>query len=73
VLLDGTTLGGGLLFSPDGRWLLVAWNELDSWMFFTTGTPTRVRQISHVTAHFGSAEPVATAWCCTPRPPPATG
>jgi DNA-binding beta-propeller fold protein YncE len=67
ALLVGAGLGG-LLFSPDGRWLLVAWNELDSWMFFTTSTPTRVRQISHVTAHFGTGEPVATAWCCTPRP-----
>jgi hypothetical protein len=70
VLLVGSALGG-LLFSPDGRWLLVAWNELDSWMFFTTTTPTRARQITRVAAHFGSAEAVATAWCCVARPPAA--
>jgi hypothetical protein len=73
LLLVGTALGD-LYFSPDGGWLLVGWHELDSWMFFTTG-PGRaeVRQISHVAAHVGAAEPVVAAWCCAARPPAAAG
>ena len=72
VLLVGSALGG-LLFSPDGRWLLVAWNELDSWMFFTTSIPTQVRQFTRVAGHFGNAEAVPTAWCCASPPPSGAG
>ncbi|HEY5197934.1 MAG TPA: WD40 repeat domain-containing protein [Solirubrobacteraceae bacterium] len=70
VLLVGGSLGD-LLFSPDGRWLLVGWHELDSWMFFTTAARhTQIRQVTHVAAQLAHSEPAVIAWCCT-QPPPA--
>ncbi len=69
VLLAGGVLGD-LLFSPDGRWLLVGWRDLDSWMFYTTGPGrTEVRQVSHVAARLGNGKPVVAAWCCGPPSP----
>jgi hypothetical protein len=64
VLLAGEDLGD-LFFSPDGRWLLVGWHRLDSWLFFTT-TPGRaqVRQLTHVAARVGAGEPAVAGWCC---------
>jgi dipeptidyl aminopeptidase/acylaminoacyl peptidase len=68
VLLAGGQLGD-LQFSPDGRWLLVGWRDLDSWIFFTTAAgPTEVRQIGHVARRLGDGEPVVAAWCCAAPP-----
>ncbi len=64
VLLAGEELGD-LFFSPDGRWLLVGWHPLDSWLFFTTTPgPAQVRQVTHVAARVGAGEPVVAGWCC---------
>jgi hypothetical protein len=66
VLLVGASLDD-LRFSPDGRWLLVGWHELDSWLFFTTTAGrTQVRQIAGVSARVGHGEPVVDGWCCQP-------
>jgi hypothetical protein len=64
VLVAGRALGD-LYFSPDGRWVLVGWHELDSWLFFAVAAPrTQVRQIAHVASRVGRGEPVVAGWCC---------
>lgn len=64
VLLAGDDLGD-LFFSPDGRWLLVGWRRLDSWLFFTTGDGrAQVRQVTRVAARVGAGKPVVAGWCC---------
>jgi hypothetical protein len=73
-LLDGQALGD-LQFAPDGRWLLVGWHRLDSWMFFTTGPgQIETRQITGVAARLGHGEPIVVGWCCqVARPPDPPG
>jgi hypothetical protein len=61
-----------LAWSPDGRWLLVAWREADQWLFIRSN---RVRRVDAVGGIAGKFDPGAGAaarfprlggWCCTP-------
>lgn len=66
------TLGPGLgqvMWSPNSRWLLVAWPAADQWVFRrVTGTPL-IAAVSHITRQFSSGThegfPRLDGWCCT--------
>jgi hypothetical protein len=66
LLTDGRI--GPLRFSPDGRWLLVAWPQRDSWLFFATAAADRrVMQVTGIRRRFGGTEATVRDWCCAPR------
>jgi WD40 repeat protein len=53
-------------WSPDGRWLLVAWPAADQWLFVSPG---RVQPVSGIARAFASgagtpAFPALGGWCC---------
>jgi hypothetical protein len=58
-----------LMWSPDGRWLLVAWPAADQWVFIhATGRP-RIIAVSRIAEQLGlglrHAFPAFEGWCCT--------
>lgn len=59
---------GGVAWSPDGEWLLVAAIGADSphWTFVNIADPTRTRQIDGIQTLFGErpAIPEVAEWCC---------
>jgi len=60
---------GQLVWSPDGRWLLVSWPTADQWVFRRViGTP-RIAAVSHIAQQFGGGGrfPQLDGWCCTAR------
>jgi hypothetical protein len=56
-------------WSPNGRWLLVAWSAADQWLFVhATGRP-RIAAVSHIAQQFGAGAtgqgfPRLAGWCC---------
>jgi hypothetical protein len=67
--------GGGVLFSgagsldevtwsPDGRWLLVAWREADQWVFVRAAGAPRIVAVASISAQFGGSFPRVAGWCC---------
>jgi hypothetical protein len=55
----------GIRWSPDGRWLLVAWKDADQWVFIRSARVRRIRAVSGVTAQFGGGSfPGLAGWCC---------
>ena len=71
-VLSGRTLFNGtgefreLDWSPDGRWLLVAWPTADQWVF-VRADGKRIRAVSNVSEQFRSqAFPTVEGWCCAP-------
>jgi hypothetical protein len=59
-----------LVWSPDGRRLLLAWPAADQWLFVPTARSTRLRAIGNVSAAFApgaqgrSRFPRVEGWCC---------
>ena len=56
----------GPVWSPDGRWLLVGWEDADQWVFVraAAGQP-RIVAVSNVSAQFRSRTfPRVEGWCC---------
>jgi dipeptidyl aminopeptidase/acylaminoacyl peptidase len=62
-------------WSPDGRWLLIAWPSADQWLFIRSGQTQKVVAISNVSRQFSPGAPGRAAfprlggWCCTPAGP----
>jgi hypothetical protein len=60
-----------LAWSPDGRWLLIAWPSADQWLFIQSGHAEKVVAISNVRRQFSpgtagrAAFPRVSGWCCT--------
>jgi hypothetical protein len=53
-----------LVWSPDGRWLLVGWPGADQWVFIRADGK-RIRAVSNVSAQFRSRSfPRVEGWCC---------
>jgi WD40-like Beta Propeller Repeat len=72
-LLAGTGLRE-VSWSPDGRWLLVAWPALDQWVFLRVAGAPRVAAVSRIAQQFsagGSSTdfPHLEGWCCTVKGP----
>ena len=61
-----------LAWSPDGRWLLVAWREADQLLFIRSDRVRKVNAVSNIGRQFdpaGSREatfPRIAGWCCPP-------
>jgi hypothetical protein len=78
LLLDASRLrarprrvfaGSGALasvdWSPNGRWLLVAWEDADQWVFVRVVGARRIAAVSNITAQFRSSRfPRVDGWCC---------
>jgi hypothetical protein len=64
-----------VVYSPDGKWLLVAWRSADQWLFLSPAHPRRIVAISDISRQFDpgttsrAAFPSVAGWCCrAPRP-----
>jgi hypothetical protein len=61
----------GLTWSPDGRYLLVAWPDADQWLFLPVEGRTRIKAVEGIAALFapGNPGPVPSprveGWCCS--------
>ena len=65
--------GSGLrqvLWSPDGRWLLVSWPAADQWVFVRVAGRPRIAAVSHIAHQLspGGGFPQLDGWCCTASP-----
>ncbi len=68
-LFGGRGRIGGLLYSPPGGWLLVAWRGADEWVFLRTPAADRVKAVGDVTRRVdprAPAYPEVLGWCCPP-------
>lgn len=63
-LFGGAGTFGGLAWSPNGRWLLVAWHDADQWVFVRDGKTPRIAAVSNVSAQFDGSFPRLEGWCC---------
>jgi Tol biopolymer transport system component len=61
-----------VIYSPDGRWLLLTWRSADQWLFLNPARPRRVVAISDIAAQFDPGTtappsfPSVAGWCCPP-------
>jgi hypothetical protein len=61
-----------LAWSPNGRWLLLAWRDADQWLFIRSAAVRRVQAVSNISRQFNPGarrEPVFPdlgGWCCPP-------
>jgi len=55
-----------LAISPNGRWLLVGWENADQWLFLRL-TAAKVQAVSNIAQEFGSF-PAGVSWCCPASP-----
>jgi hypothetical protein len=60
---SGTGVLKQLLWSPDGRWLLVTWPTANQWVFVRSGHPRRIVGVSRISSQFGGF-PHLDGWCC---------
>jgi hypothetical protein len=50
-------------WSPDGRWVLAAWERANQWIFRRIGRRGRIDAVDNVTEQFGGS-PSFAGWCC---------
>jgi hypothetical protein len=56
--------------SPDGGWLLLAWQSADQWLFLDLANPQRVVAVAGISAQFSPGTtspppfPELAGWCC---------
>jgi hypothetical protein len=64
VRFEGTGAFRDVVWSPDGRWLGVAWAEADQVVFVTASGPRRIAAAANLTAQFdGTSLPRIAGWC----------
>jgi hypothetical protein len=52
-----------LTWSPDGRWLLIAWPTANQWLFVSRNG--RATAVADIAAQFqGNQAPAPAGWCC---------
>jgi hypothetical protein len=74
-LFAGLGRFGDVVYSPDGRWLLVAWRSADQWLFLSPAHPRRIVAISDISRQFdpGTTSPPSfpsvAGWCCRTAQP----
>ncbi|MGI8478483.1 MAG: hypothetical protein ACR2M2_01260 [Gaiellaceae bacterium] len=67
ALLSGPGHFEDVIWSPDGRWLLVTWPAADQWVFIRAAEPRRIRAVSNIAKQFRSASfPRVEGWYCAP-------
>jgi hypothetical protein len=59
---------GGAAWSPDGRWVLLAWPSADQWLFVGARAGRPIRAVSAIRSQFdprGARRfPTIDGWCC---------
>jgi hypothetical protein len=65
-LFGGTGSFSGLAWSPDARWLLIAWPTANQWLFVPTAGGSRISAVSGISGQFvsGRTFPALDDWCC---------
>jgi hypothetical protein len=71
VLFSGSGSFSGVAYSPDARWLLVAWPTADQWVFVRTTGAERLTAVASIASQFepgrsGAGFPSLDGWCCAP-------
>ena len=51
-----------IVWSPDGRWLLVGWPTANQWVFLRLH-PRKIVGVARITQQFGH-EARVSGWCC---------
>jgi Lipoprotein LpqB beta-propeller domain len=51
-------------WSPDGKWLLVAWEDANQWVFLRTARVRNIQAVNSITEQFGGGFPSPAGWCC---------
>ncbi len=66
-LFGGTGSLSGLAWSPDARWVLIAWPTANQWLFVPTAGG-RIAAVSGISGQFvsGAVFPALDDWCCVP-------
>jgi WD40-like Beta Propeller Repeat len=65
IIFAGAGDFSDVAWSPDGRWLLVAWQDADQWLFIRSAGVRRVEAVSGISAQFRSERfPSLGGWCC---------
>ena len=70
TLFAGQGSFSDLAWSPDGRWLLVAWPEADQWLFIRSNRVRRIDAVRDIRRQFdpggtgAGAFPRLGGWCC---------
>jgi hypothetical protein len=54
---------GDLAWSPNGRWLVVPWEEPDQWVFLRTTRVPKIDAVDNVSEQLGGGQSLA-GWCC---------
>jgi hypothetical protein len=55
---------GDVVWSPDGRWILLTWPSADQWLFIRSSGVRRLLAYSHIAEQFGGGTPRVLGWCC---------
>jgi hypothetical protein len=64
-LFAGAGRLAGLVWSPDGEWVVVGWPSADQWLFVRSNGRHRLVAVSNVAAQFRSSTfPRLEGWCC---------
>ena len=64
-IFSGAGRFGDVVWSPDGRWLLLSWPTADQLLFIRSTGVRRLLAYSNVTEQFGGrAFPRLRGWCC---------
>ncbi len=59
-----------VVWSPDGRWLLVSWPAADQWVFVRASGRPGLQGVSRIAEQFAAPRsdvPRLEGWCCTPQ------
>jgi WD40 repeat protein len=72
-LFAGAGRFSDVAWSPDGRWLLIAWPDADQLLFVRAGARPKVAAVSNIAGQFDpggrGAFPKLGGWCCAPGTP----
>ncbi len=62
-IFKGAGIFTNVVWSPNGRWLLLDWSSADQWLFIRSVPVKRIVAISNIRANFGEESSLA-GWCC---------
>jgi ribosomal protein L24E len=61
-IFSGAGTFRNVIWSPDGRWLILDWNSADQWLFIRSPVK-KIGAVSNIRTNFGE-EPTLSGWCC---------
>lgn len=63
-IFSGRAPLGNIAWSPNGSWLVVAWEGPDQWVFLRTQPRPGIQAVDNVSEQFGGFQSLA-GWCCS--------